>query len=370
MKRSCIYAIIIITLSLIPISVYWYPAPQPTLTPSSFAKLPGWETAQVKPSLTAFLQSCESFMKQNPEKRIGTKNVPVRVKDWQPACRAAMSVDPGSDEAIRTFFQTWFTPVAFSHGKPAHSLFTGYFMPLLKGSLHKTKEYSVPVYGLPAKKHVPSFTREQINQGALRNIAPVIVWIKSAADRVFLEIEGSGAIDLVDNGKRMFVSYAGENGKHYTSIASVLIKQGVMTRDTASSKHIKHYLDEHPEKVDHILNQNKSFVFFSRMKNDAALGAQGVDLTPGYSLAVDPKWIPYGTPTWLSTTIPTKDDNSKKPFNRLMVAQDTGGAIRGKVRGDVYWGAGKIASFMASHMQEHGQYWLLLPRHIAKSVKV
>ena len=392
MKKNHIYSTIL-ALTLITTSFWWFSTQTITLKQSSFAQLPDWKTAPVKQSLIAFRLSCQTFLKQDPEKWIGSQHISIQVKDWQPACRAAMAINPISNETARTFFTTWFTPVEFSQGKPIHGLFTGYYMPLLHGSIHKTKKYNVPVYGLPSnlvtanlglfkpdlknrrivgrlagKNLVPFYTREEINNGAIRKMAPVLFWIDNPMDRVFLEIEGSGVVDLTD-GKRLYVGYAGENGAPYMSIASVLIKQGRLTRDTASSKNIKQYLDDHPEEIDQVLNQNKSFVFFNQLKTDAALGAQGVGLTPGYSLAVDPKWIPYGTPAWLSTTVPTANNKGKIPFNRLMIAQDTGGAIRGTVRGDVFWGAGKKASYIANHMQDQGRYWLLLPRHIAATLQ-
>lgn len=393
MKKKHLYIILSLLTTLSTLSIWWYSTQKITIKEASFAHLPGWKTTPVKQSLNAFRLSCKTFLKQDPEKWTGTDHIAIQIKDWQPACRAAMSNDLVSDSAIRAFFQTWFKPVAFHQGKPVHGLFTGYFMPLLKGSLNKTKDYTVPVYGVPSnlitakldqfnpefknkriagrldgKRLVPFYTREEINKGALRNKAPILFWINSPMDRVFLEIEGSGVVDLVD-GKRIYVGYASENGAPYTSIAAVMIKKGILTPNTASSENIKQYLVDHPKEIDHVLNQNKSFIFFSHLKSNAALGAQGVGLTPGYSLAIDPKWIPYGTPTWLSTSVPTKDNNGKIPFNRLMVAQDTGGAIRGTVRGDIFWGAGEEASYIANHMRDHGRYWLLLPRHIAAAVQ-
>ncbi|HBI20983.1 MAG TPA: hypothetical protein DDY37_00080 [Legionella sp.] len=391
MKALRLYIMLIATVMLALTAGYWYSSAKTSLTPASFHHLPGWDTASIQPSLRAFQHSCRTFLKQNPEKSVGTESIPLQIKDWQPACVVAMSLKTPSDATIRDFFQTWFTPVEFYKHKPVHGLFTGYFMPLLHGSLKKTAEYSVPIYGLPSNlisanlglfrkdlhnkrivgrvagnKLVPFYTREEISHGAIRHIAPVLFWIKSPMDRLFLEIEGSGAVELAD-GEPFYVGYAAENGAEYKSVASVLIREGVMTRDNASSAHIKAYLNQHPKEINRILNQNKSFVFFQKLKTNAALGAQGVPLTPGYSLAVDHAFIPYGTPTFLSTTTPT-ENNRKKPFNRLMVAQDTGGAIRGMVRGDVFWGTGKKAYFMANHMQNKGRYWLLLPRDVAARV--
>ncbi len=389
-KKNHLYILLtLIILTVLAVSIQWYKTQAITVKQAKFDQLPGWKTAQLKPSLAAFRLSCRTLLKQDPEKWAGSQHIAFKIKDWQPACSKAMSLESPSEVAIKAFFQTWFTPVEFYQGKPMRGLFTGYYLPLLHGSLNKTEQYTVPLYGLPSnlvtanlglfkpelknkriyghlvgKNLVPFYTREEINKGAIHNTATVLFWLDNPMDRSFLEIEGSGVIELPD-GKQVYIGYAGENGAAFSSIATILIKQGLMTPDMASSEHIKHYLNDHPEDINRVLNQNKSFIFFRQLPTHAAIGAQGVALTKGYTLAVDPNWIPYGTPTWLSTTIPTKNGSNTTPFNRLMVAQDTGGAIRGTVRGDVFWGAGKKATFIANHMQAQGRYWLLLPRHIA-----
>ncbi len=216
---------------------------------------------------------------------------------------------------------------------------------------------------IAGNKVVPFYTREEINKGAIKNTARVLVWIHSPVDRLFLEIQGSGIIELED-GKRIFIGYDGQNGAPYTAIAGVLIKKGIMTKHNASMQRIKKYLEAHPKQMDKIINQNKSFVFFRKLSLEAALGSQGVALTPGYSLAIDKQWIPMGAPLWLNTTRPdSKNPDVNKPMQRLMIAQDTGGAIRGKVRGDVFWGGGDKATLIAGHMKNEGHYWLLLPAH-------
>ena len=166
------------------------------------------------------------------------------------------------------------------------------------------------------------------------------------------------------------MGYDAQNGQPYTAIAGVLIKEGTMTRDNASMQGIKRYLEAHPQQMHRVLNQNKSFVFFRKMAQNVALGSQGVSLTPGYSLAIDREWIPMGTPLWLNTTRPDSNNPDKtKPMKRLMIAQDTGGAIRGKIRGDVFWGGGDRATSIAGHMKNSGHYWLLLPRHAVERLE-
>lgn len=380
---------IVSLIALLSLGLYtWWHRPQPVvLKQKAFSHLPGWQTTRVAKSLQTFQVSCKAFLKQDPERLVGSQHLSLKAGDWQPACKEAMSITPVSEAAARDFFQKWFTPVEFNDHRPVRGLFTGYYMAYLRGSLTKTKEYNIPIYGLPSnmvtvnlgdfdpalknrkiigrlkgKQLLPFHSREEINKGAIKDKAPVLVWVNSRIDRLFLEIQGSGTVELED-GRQLYVGYAGENGAPYTAIARVLIDKGVMTRDNASMQHIKSYLESHPEEMDLVLNQNKSFVFFRFLKNDAALGAQGVALTAGYSLAVDRKWIPLGAPLWLTTTRPTKVVDKDKVFNRLMIAQDTGGAIRGVVRGDVYWGAGENATFIAGHMKNPGHYWLLLPSH-------
>jgi membrane-bound lytic murein transglycosylase A len=194
----------------------------------------------------------------------------------------------------------------------------------------------------------------------LKKKAPIIAWIHSPVERLFLEIEGAGVIKL-PGGKNIYLGYAGENGAPYTSVGSVLIKKGVMNKHTASKSVITHYLENHPKNTNAILQKNKSFVFFEKEKHPMALGAQDMALTPGYSLAVDKRWIPLGAPLWLDTTIPKKGE-PMETFQRLMIAQDTGGAIRGLIRGDIYWGSGKKASYLGENMKNKGRYWLLLPK--------
>lgn len=392
MKKHLFY-IVPLFLSLLVAAFIWFRATPTAVKPmifrtASFNELPGWQNSKLKKSLLVFQTSCKVFLKQNPERKVGASQIPMQVKDWLPACQAAMDVAPVTNKNARSFFQRWFVPVEFYQDKPVEGLFTGYYSPLLKGSLTQTEDYPVPLYGLPSNlvqvnlelfsedlRHrringrvqdgrlVPFYTRKEINEGAIHDKAEVIAWIDDAIERQFLEIQGSGVVEL-ENGQRIFVGYAGENGAPFTPLARILIDKGVMTRDNASMQGIRRYLKEHPQEKKKILNQNKSFVFFQKLGKDAAYGAQGVALTPGYSLAVDRQWVPLGTPIWLNTTSPGAKSDSENILQRLMIAQDTGGAIRGPVRGDVYWGAGKKATEVAGRMKNRGYYWLLLPHAV------
>ena len=393
MKNKIIYTIIIAFILFFSGILIWKKKPvedshKLSLKKASFTDLPGWDKADIKKSLAAFQTSCKAFLKQDPEALVGSKFVHIEAQDWHPACNAALSIDSQSDPELKAFFEKWFTPVEFVNNKPVKGLFTGYYMPSLKGSLKRTDEYNVPLYATPSnllKANLSSFnkklknhsfsasakknnrhhfyTRKEINNGAIKKTAKIVAWVKSKIDRSFLEIEGSGVISLPDGGN-LYVGYSAENGAPYTAIAKVLIDKGVMTKDNASMQHIRKYLESHPSQIDNVLNKNKSFVFFKAQKLKDALGSQGVPLTPGYSLAIDKKWVPMGAPIWLNTTSPDKKAEKDIKFQRLMVAQDTGGAIKGVVRGDVYWGAGEKATTIAGMMKNKGHYWLLLPHHV------
>lgn len=391
MKLIVRIAVIVVFLVLFSLSFYYFWKPKVTeirLNPVTFSKLPGWDKANLLPSFSAFQISCKVFLKQSPDKAVGSDFIELSARDWFPACEAALAdTAPKTPTAVMDFFQKYFEVHEFHDGKPVQGLFTGYYMSSLKGSLTKTKQFNVPIYGLPdnlvsiqlnlfdpafkkrkivgrvVDQHrvIPYYTRKEIENGAIKGQAPVIAWVDSRIDRLFLEIQGSGVIELPD-GSLLYVGYTAENGAPYTAIAGVLIKQGVMTRDNASMQHIRSYLDAHPKEIRPVLDQNKSFVFFETSKKSEAYGSQGAPLTPGYSMAVDLKWVPVGVPVWLNTTRPDPRQDKTHPFHRLMIAQDTGGAICGPVRGDIYWGVGKKATSIAGRMKNPGQYWLLLPK--------
>lgn len=291
-----------------------------------------------------------------------------------------------SKKGSRDFFEQWFQPYTFYQGNQIEGLFTGYYVPIIEGSLKKDDNYRYPIYTVPkdlikvdlglfstdmlhhhisgrlaGNRLVPYHTRSEINKGALKHKARVIAWLKDPVDRQFLEIQGSGIVEL-KNKNRFLVGYDGENGQKYHSLAKLLIDRGFMTYDNASMQGIKKYFEQHPENMMEILNLNDSFVFFKKQNEQEGIGAQGLALTPGYSMAVDRKWIPLGIPLWLNTSHPSVDGSQTEVLNRLMVAQDTGGAIRGPIRGDVYWGAGFKASEIAGRMKNRGYYWLLLPK--------
>lgn len=350
-----------------------------------FSQLMGWKEVRLKPSFDAFQLSCRTFLHDSPDHRVGSPLLPLKAKDWYPACQAASRVKANSETAIRHFFETWFTPVEFSRRQPVKGLFTGYYVPLLQASVKRSADYSVPIYATPSsmitanlasfskslphqhirgyiskKNMLPFYSRAEINRGAINGSARVLAWVKSEIDRLILETEGSGVVEF-EKGQRMALGYASDNGGKYRAIASLVIAKGYMKKDEASMKHIRSYFEKHPAQLKPLIEQNQSFVFFRKLPDDKVYGSQGIPLSPGYSMAVDRRWIPMGVPLWLSTSIPNKNATTSMPFNRLLIAQDTGGSIRGLVRGDIYWGPGEEAARVANHIESQGSYSVLIP---------
>ena len=278
-------------------------------------------------------------------------------------------------------------PVEIHDGDRPRGLFTGYYEPELAGSLKKTADYTVPIYAKPddlvtfsaaqrratglkygrivGGKPRPYLTRKAIETGALSDRRLELVWLKSWPDAFFLHVQGSGRMRLSD-GSAIRIGFAAKSGHPYTSIGAVLIRQGEVAREDMSMQAIRSWMDAHPAKARELMWHNESFIFFRRLELDdpdlGPIGAQQVQLTPMRSLAIDRRYYALGTPMWLETTVPGSD----KPLNRLMIAQDTGSAIKGRVRGDVYFGSGDEAGRLAGGMQQPGRLVALLPHAVAR----
>lgn len=374
--------------------IYYFQMPKQVSKPLnrvSFESLDNWQQSRLNSSLKAFKKSCQSFLKRPAERFVGSTMIPMTVNDWLPSCQKALSMDSNDNEATHQFFEDYFDVYQVGDNKTKDGLFTGYYSPVIKGSLEKTKTYNVPLYQKPKNlvladlsefskslpnKHIvgrlvgnqfkPFYTRAEIDNGAIDKAASVLAWIKSDIDRSFLQIQGSGII-LLEDGTKLYAGYDGQNGKAYTALAKVLIDKGAMTRDSASMQKIRAYLEKNPQEKPAVLHSNESFVFFKKQQQTGAIGSQGVVLTDEVSLAVDTNFVPLGVPLWLETSAPAAGNyKSQQPFHQLMVAQDTGGAIKGLVRGDIYWGSSEKAASTAGKMKNTGQYYLFLP----KSVKI
>ena len=344
--------------------------PTPAFTLSKWAHLPDWSSQNLSTSHRAFLQSCR-VLKSRP--------------NWQDVCARAEPLDVNNNAALRAFYETWFTPYqVFNPDGTEHGIITGYYEPMLPGSRTPTPRFRYPLYAVPSdmlivdlgatypqlkdmrlrgrvqgNRIMPYYTRAEIEAGAGAVKGRELFWVENPVELFFLHIQGSGRIDLPD-GTQAKVGYADQNGHPYMSIGKKLVDMGELKLEEASMQNIKLWGEKNPAKLDALLNHNPSYVFFRELPDNTTTppGALGVPLTNEYSLAIDPRIIPLGAPVFLSTTHP----NDSAPLNRLMLAQDTGGAIRGAVRADFFWGAGKEAGAQAGKMKQQGRLWVLFPK--------
>lgn len=358
-----------------------------TLAAATFRELPGWRQDAVEEALPALLRSCARIDALADDAPAGGEAFAGKAADWRPACAEAARVPPGDRAAARAFFESRFRPWSVRNHRNPLGLFTGYYEPLLRGSRKRHGRYTVPIYGRPPElvmvdlgrfrddfkgkriagkvqegSLVPYPDRREIDGGALAGRKLEIAWVEDPVEAFFLQIQGSGRIALEEGGE-MRIGYAAQNGRPYASIGKELIDRGALPRDAVSMPAIRDWLQTHPDQMRPVLEKNPSFVFFQEVKGEGPMGAEGVPLTPGRSLAVDLKHMPLGVPVWLSSGMPgVHPGEPTRPLHRLLVAQDTGGAIRGPVRGDVFWGFGPEAESLAGRMKHRGKLWVLLPR--------
>ena len=341
------------------------------LVPATWSQLPDWGR-DLGASLQAFVRGCAALEKQPA---------------WQPACAAARALPPASpDRDIAAFFEREFDVQGVVNADDSDSgLITGYYEPLLHGSRAQTARYRYPLYAAPqdllvidlasvypdlrsrrlrgrivqGNRVVPYFDRGVIDSDVTPLKGLEIAWVDDPVDLFFLHIQGSGQVEL-ENGERIRVGYAEQNGHPFRSLARVLIDRGEIAPERASMQGIKDWARRNPQRLQEFLNTNPSYVFFRELPPDlpGPLGSLGVALTPERSLAVDARVVPLGAPVYLATTWPNTDE----PLLRLMVAQDTGGAIAGAVRADFFWGFGDAAGAQAGRMRQSGRMWVLLPK--------
>lgn len=335
-----------------------YPAlPAASRAPKTvWQQLPAWQTVNLLPSWQAFRSSCRVLRHKSA---------------WKNACVRADKVNHPDNGQVRSFFEAEFMPRQLTnHDGSSMGLVTGYYEPKLNGSSVKTARFRYPLYAAPTRltgsksPFLPDaqrkyYSRADIKAGKANLSGHELYWVENEVDLFFLQIQGSGRIAL-PNGQLVKVSHAAHNGHPYYSVGQKLVNMGELTADQASMWDIKAWGAQHPEKLLGLLNSNPRYVFFRELPDSytAPVGALGVPLTEGYSIAVDPKNVPLGAPIFLSTTYP----NSPNILNRLVFAQDTGIAIKGNVRADLFWGFGSYAETQASRMKQKGKMWVLLPR--------
>ncbi len=361
------------------------------LQPARFSDVPGWATNDPRPALAAFRRSCSAILAQPASHDMGGQGYAGTVGDWKDVCSRVP--ENGSVDAARRWFEANFSPLLANAGSGAEGLFTGYYEPELTGSQTAHGSYREPVYARPddlidvdlgqfrdtlrgeriagrldGRKLVPYATRAEIDAGALKN-ARVLFYAPDPVSVFFLHIQGSGRVRL-DDGHMFRVAYDGQNGQPYSPIGRSLIARGAIDKEHMSMQAIRAWMLANPKQARAVMETDKSFVFFKALPiGDPSLGAegaQGVPLTPAASLAVDPRIHAFGVPMFVVASAPAENpEEGTGPFNRLLIAQDMGGAIRGPVRGDIYWGYGARAESIAGRMKSAGKLYLLLPKPLA-----
>ena len=389
-------AIIVLALWMIPkrVGVGLY------MTPTEFSSLPKWQDDDHVIALSAFQKSCASLVRLPKNRAVRPKKTGGTAGDWHQVCKDALKFGESlaantSDRAVaQAFFEAHFTPLILSAEAGDDGFLTGYYEPLMEGSLTKSTTYNVPLFKRPddlvtvdlgsfrndlkgrriagrVKGGVlkPFDTHEQIDEGALNNKGLELLWLKSHVDAFFLHIQGSGRVRL-PNGNFQKVGYDGPNGHPYTAIGAVLVKWGELKRSEVTMPAIKKWIMENPDRAPELMQANKSYIFFRILESSGPVGSQGVVLTPGRSLAVDRTHIPLSAPLFLAGSYPNPNDlaGPALDLNRLVIAQDTGGAIRGELRGDVFWGMGVEQEIIAGNMKNEAKFYMLLPKALAKRV--
>jgi membrane-bound lytic murein transglycosylase A len=340
---------------------------------TGFADVPGWAQDNLRQAWPAFIASCGVLAKR---------------ADWSAPCSIAQSVNAADESAVRNFFENNFAPYRVLNADGSDSgLITGYYEPLLQGARKRGGRYQTALHRVPPDmlpvdlssvypelkamrlrgrqvggKVIPYYTRAELSQSPSILAGKELVWVDDPVDAFFLQVQGSGRVHLNDTNETVRLVYADQNGYPYKSIGRYLVDKGELRLDQASAQGIKGWLAANPGRQQELLNANPSYVFFREEKlldpSIGPKGALGVPLTPQRSIAVDPQAIPLGVPVFLSTTLPNSDAN----LRQLVMAQDTGSAIRGAVRADYFWGFGGEAGEQAGRMKQRLQMWVLLPK--------
>ena len=364
--------------------------PKMTLEQVTFESITGYREDNHIDAIKAFNRSCKVILAKTPSGSFGKSPFAGRTESWQKACNASLALTKnGQQNDSSEFFETHFNAYRVKNNGSDTGRFTGYYEAHLKGSLKRTKRFSYPVYKRPkelvmvnmldftdspkprriAGKVIngrlrPFYTRKEIDEGALSKRNLEIAWVDSPIDRLFAQIQGSALLSL-PGGKSIRLAYSAKNGHPYTAIGRELAQIGAFEKKDMSMQSIRKWLLEHPEKATEMMQRNKAYVFFKKETRPGAIGAQNVVLTPERSMAVDPYYIPLGAPLFLQTELPQKASNdNNRSFKRIMIAQDTGGAIRGPIRGDVFWGNTDRAFEIAGQLKSSGSYYLFLPKDI------
>lgn len=324
-----------------------------------FAQLNNWSRDDHALALNSFLNSCEKFKMLGDSRQIGGQIGDITVADFRDVCEIAAVIKGMSSNQARNFFENWFVPLKISAKNGNNKgLFTGYYEPDLRGSRVKTDIYKYPIYAKP--KDLSSqiyYSRKEIESGALNNKGLELFYVSDPVDLFFMHVQGTGRV-ILEDGVTVKLSYAGKNNQPYTSIGSYMIENKIISNGDFSYDNMKAWLKNNPGKAAQIMNVNDSYIFFKISDSEQVIGAQGVPLSSERSLAIDNEVLPYGYPVWVDIG---QKNNS---YQKLLVTQDTGSAIKGVVRGDIFFGRGRNAEILASRMNNYGSYYILLPINV------
>jgi membrane-bound lytic murein transglycosylase A len=356
--------------------------------PVAWADIVGWTEDDHLRAYQAFRLSCRPISAQS-KPPADSKALGTSLRD---PCRVAKATDISDGSKARAFFEEHFLPLRISRLGEGEGFVTGYYEPVIDGSRTQTDVYTVPVYrrpsnlfvrgakqssaGLPNKgqvfrkigrrKLVPYYDRAEIEDGAIAGRGLEICWLKNQTDLLFTQIQGSARVRLED-GSTVRINYDAHNGYPYTPVGRILIERNIIPKDQMSMQKIREWMEQNPDGANELRRQNRSYVFFREVQlsdKDEAVGAQGVPLTPGRSIAVDKALHVYGTPFFIEGQLPIETELSKTPFRRLMIAQDTGSAIVGPARADLYFGAGVEAGKVSGRLRHNMRFVILIPKSL------
>ena len=362
-------------------------------SPVAWADISGWREDDQLSAYRAFRLSCTPITAQ----RTPPTEAKALGNSLRDPCRVAKAIDLSDAAKARTFFEAHFLPLRISRLGEDEGFVTGYYEPIIDGSRTQTDVYTVPVYRRPSnlfvrgfkqdaaslpnkgqvfrkigrRKLVPYYDRAEIEDGAIADRGLEICWLKNQTDLLFTQIQGSARVRL-ENGSTIRINYDAHNGYPYTPVGRILIDRGIIPKDQMSMLRIREWMEQNPDGAKELRRQNRSYVFFREVRlsdKDEAVGAQGVPLTPGRSIAVDKALHVYGTPFFIEGELPLESEQSKTSFRHLMVAQDTGSAITGPARADIYFGAGADAGRVSGRLRHNVRFVILVPKSLDPALR-
>jgi membrane-bound lytic murein transglycosylase A len=357
-------------------------------SPVAWADIAGWREDDQLSAYRAFRLSCTPIIAQ----RTPPTEAKALGNSLRDPCRVAKAIGLSDNAKARAFFEEYFLPLRISRLGEDEGFVTGYYEPIIDGSRTESDIYTVPVYRRPSnlfvrgfkqeaaslpnkgqvfrkigrRKLVPYYDRAEIEDGAIAGRGLEICWLKNQTDLLFTQIQGSARVRL-ENGATIRINYDAHNGYPYTPVGRILIDRGIIPKEQMSMLRIREWMEQNPDGAKELRRQNRSYVFFREVQlsdKDEAVGAQGVPLTPGRSVAVDKALHVYGTPFFIEGELPLESEQSKTPFRRLMVAQDTGSAITGPARADIYFGAGADAGRVSGRLRNNVRFVMLVPKSL------